>query len=240
MTDKAPAAASRGSRVPAGRHVAAGGERKTVQINDGGVTEPCAWRRRTSRAAGGRGRAAGAERQGGAGRVVAGGGRDADSGDADPDRQGDRTRPAAPTSKRIEDAMNMSRQIVEDRGPRHPGRDVRHRPRERCGDRQAASSQCRCSPPATRYFGWCQARHRVPPVGNATWDALAQCEAGGNWAINTGNGYYGGVQFDQNTWERNGGLRYAGRADLATREEQIAIAETTGASRLGGVAVWRR
>ena len=66
----------------------------------------------------------------------------------------------------------------------------------------------------------------VPPVGNgAAWDALAQCEAGGNWAINTGNGYYGGVQFDQNTWERNGGLRYAGRADLATREEQIAIAE---------------
>ena len=41
---------------------------------------------------------------------------------------------------------------------------------------------------------------------------------GNNWAINTGNGYYGGVQFDQNTWERNGGLRYAGRADLATRE----------------------
>lgn len=70
----------------------------------------------------------------------------------------------------------------------------------------------------------------VPPVLNgATWDALASCEAGGNWAINTGNGYYGGVQFDQNTWERNGGLRYARRADLATREEQIAIAEITRA-----------
>ena len=68
----------------------------------------------------------------------------------------------------------------------------------------------------------------VPPVQNgATWDALAQCEATGNWHINTGNGYYGGVQFDQNTWERQGGLRYAARADLATREEQIAIAEVT-------------
>ena len=50
----------------------------------------------------------------------------------------------------------------------------------------------------------------VPPVGNEAWDALAQCEAGGNWAINTGNGYYGGVQFDQNTWERNGGLSMLG------------------------------
>lgn len=70
----------------------------------------------------------------------------------------------------------------------------------------------------------------VPPVTNgAVWDALAGCEAGGNWAINTGNGYFGGVQFDQNTWERNGGLRYAQRADLATREEQIAIAEVTRA-----------
>jgi resuscitation-promoting factor RpfB len=70
----------------------------------------------------------------------------------------------------------------------------------------------------------------VPPIANgSTWDSLAHCEAGGNWSINTGNGFYGGVQFDQNTWERNGGLRYAQRADLATREEQIAIAEVTRA-----------
>ncbi|WP_306360992.1 resuscitation-promoting factor [Nocardia sp. CC227C] len=68
----------------------------------------------------------------------------------------------------------------------------------------------------------------VPPVRDgAIWDALAQCESGGNWAINTGNGYYGGIQFDANTWARQGGLRYAPRADLATREEQIAIAEVT-------------
>lgn len=70
----------------------------------------------------------------------------------------------------------------------------------------------------------------VPEVSNGgRWDAIAACESSGNWAINTGNGYYGGLQFDQNTWERNGGLRYAGRADLATREEQIAIAEVTRA-----------
>jgi uncharacterized protein YabE (DUF348 family) len=70
----------------------------------------------------------------------------------------------------------------------------------------------------------------VPPIRNgSTWDALAKCESGGNWAINTGNGFYGGVQFDQNTWARQGGLRYAPRPDLATREEQITIAAVTQA-----------
>ena len=55
----------------------------------------------------------------------------------------------------------------------------------------------------------------MPPITDgATWDALASCESTGNWAINTGNGFYGGVQFNQNTWEDNGGLRYAPRPDL--------------------------
>ncbi|WP_336923232.1 LysM peptidoglycan-binding domain-containing protein [Aquipuribacter sp. SD81] len=58
-----------------------------------------------------------------------------------------------------------------------------------------------------------------------TWDRLAQCESSGNWSINTGNGYYGGLQFYQPTWEGFGGLRYAPRADLASRSEQIAVAE---------------
>ena len=57
-----------------------------------------------------------------------------------------------------------------------------------------------------------------------TWDRLAQCESGGNWHINTGNGYYGGVQFSDGTWDGNGGDKYASRADLATRAEQIVIA----------------
>jgi resuscitation-promoting factor RpfA len=57
------------------------------------------------------------------------------------------------------------------------------------------------------------------------WDHVAQCESGGNWHINTGNGYYGGLQFTQQTWEAYGGLAYAARADLATREQQIDIAE---------------
>src|SRR3954466_15347129 len=56
------------------------------------------------------------------------------------------------------------------------------------------------------------------------WDNVAQCESGGNWHIDTGNGYYGGLQFTQGTWDSYGGTTYASRADLATREEQIAIA----------------
>ncbi len=59
----------------------------------------------------------------------------------------------------------------------------------------------------------------------ATWDKLAQCESSGNWSINTGNGYYGGLQFYQPTWESFGGLQYARRADLASRTQQIAVAE---------------
>ncbi|MFJ9681155.1 transglycosylase family protein [Streptomyces sp. NPDC101194] len=59
----------------------------------------------------------------------------------------------------------------------------------------------------------------------ATWDAVAQCESGGNWSINTGNGYYGGLQFSQSSWAAAGGTQYAPRADLATKAQQIAAAE---------------
>ncbi|MFD4774070.1 transglycosylase family protein [Streptomyces sp. NPDC058427] len=59
----------------------------------------------------------------------------------------------------------------------------------------------------------------------STWDAVAQCESGGNWSINTGNGYYGGLQFSQSSWAAAGGTQYAARADLATKSQQIAVAE---------------
>ncbi|MQY16213.1 Resuscitation-promoting factor Rpf [Streptomyces sp. RB5] len=58
-----------------------------------------------------------------------------------------------------------------------------------------------------------------------TWEEVARCESGGNWAINTGNGYFGGVQFSQSSWLAAGGSTYAHRADLATKEQQIAVAE---------------
>jgi resuscitation-promoting factor RpfB len=76
-----------------------------------------------------------------------------------------------------------------------------------------------------------------PKVSNAgVWDRIAECESGGNWSINTGNGYYGGLQFDIGTWLSNGGGQYAPRADLATRSQQIAIAEKLRAAR--GFAPW--
>ncbi|MET9460139.1 transglycosylase family protein [Streptomyces canus] len=73
----------------------------------------------------------------------------------------------------------------------------------------------------------------VPLIGTGTahaadvdtWNKVAACESSNNWSINTGNGYYGGLQFTQSTWEAYGGTRYAPRADLATRDQQIAVAE---------------
>ncbi|MBM4795504.1 transglycosylase family protein [Streptomyces sioyaensis] len=59
----------------------------------------------------------------------------------------------------------------------------------------------------------------------STWDKVAQCESGGNWSINTGNGYYGGLQFTNSSWAAAGGTKYAPRADLASKSQQIAAAE---------------
>lgn len=60
---------------------------------------------------------------------------------------------------------------------------------------------------------------------DSEWDRVAGCESGGNWAINTGNGYHGGLQFTQGTWAAHGGGQYAPSANMATREQQIAVAE---------------
>lgn len=69
------------------------------------------------------------------------------------------------------------------------------------------------------------------PAADATpavnWDAIAQCESGGNWRIDTGNGYYGGLQFDRRTWRAHGGGAYAPTANLTSRENQIAVAVAT-------------
>ncbi len=71
-------------------------------------------------------------------------------------------------------------------------------------------------------------------TGNTVWDQLAQCESGGNWAINTGNGYYGGLQFNLGTWQAYGGTGYPHQA---SRETQIAIAEKVRAA-TGGYGSW--
>ncbi|OBK80079.1 resuscitation-promoting factor [Mycobacterium sp. 1274761.0] len=234
MTDKAPAAASRGSRVPLGGMSLPVVSAKNVQINDAGVT-------RTVRLAAPN-----------VGALLAAAGTPLEQSDtvvpppSSPVVEGmqiDVTRlriekvteriPLPPNNTRIEDpTMNISRQVVENPGT--PGlQDVTFAIAKvngtETGRLPVASVIVAPAVDGVLRVGT-RPGTEVPPVSNGgQWDALAQCEAGGNWAINSGNGFYGGVQFDQNTWERNGGLRYAARADLATREEQIAIAEVTRA-----------
>lgn len=70
----------------------------------------------------------------------------------------------------------------------------------------------------------------------AMWDKVAQCESGGNWSINTGNGYYGGLQFLTSTWLAYGGGQFAPRADLASREQQITVANRVYAT--SGLSQW--
>jgi resuscitation-promoting factor RpfB len=234
MTDTAPAAASRGSRVPLAGMALPVVSAKTVEIDDGGVV-------RTVRLAApnvaGLLDAAGAPLQQRDEVVPA---------PMTPITDGmhvavTRIRiekvtqriPLQPPNKRIDDVeMNMSRQVVVD--PGQPGtQDVTFAVAKvngvETGRLPVANVVIEPAREGVLRVG-AKPGTEVPEVRNGgQWDALARCEAGGNWAINTGNGFFGGVQFDQNTWERNGGLRYAGRADLATREEQIAIAEVTRA-----------
>jgi hypothetical protein len=74
---------------------------------------------------------------------------------------------------------------------------------------------------------------RGSAVGGSVWDRLAQCESGGNWATNTGNGYFGGLQFSAGTWRANGG---SGSAHSASRAEQIRVAQRVLASQ--GWGAW--
>ena len=76
----------------------------------------------------------------------------------------------------------------------------------------------------------------VQAKSGVNWDAVAQCESGGNWSINTGNGYYGGLQFSRSTWKAYGGGKYASTANKASRAEQIRIAEKVRAGQ--GIGAW--
>jgi resuscitation-promoting factor RpfB len=234
MTDTAPAAASRGSRVPLAGMALPVVSAKTVELDDGGQV-------RNVHLAAAR-----------VGDLLAGLGA--------PLEQSDHVTPSAsapvidgmhiqvirfriervtervpldPPQRRIEDPqLNMSKQVVEEKGT--PGsQDMTYAVSKVNGvetGRLPVSSHVVTPAHEAIVRVGTKAGTEVPEVGNgAIWDAISRCEAGGNWAINTGNGYYGGVQFDQNTWERNGGLRFAPRADLASREEQIAVAEVTRA-----------
>jgi LysM repeat protein len=104
------------------------------------------------------------------------------------------------------------------------GEVIRHRPLP------AAASAPRSIPAVQRS----SAPPRTTTVaGNTVWDRLAQCESGGNWSINTGNGYSGGLQFSTGTWRAHGGT---GSAHNASRSQQIAVAQRVLASQ--GWAAW--
>lgn len=72
-----------------------------------------------------------------------------------------------------------------------------------------------------------------PAQADPNWDAIAACESGGNWNINTGNGFHGGLQFALGTWQANGGI---GMPENATREEQITVAQRVLQSQ--GIGAW--
>lgn len=79
--------------------------------------------------------------------------------------------------------------------------------------------------------------HAAQHATRAQWDQVAHCESGGNWHLNTGNGYYGGLQMSPKTWASYGGHRYARRADLASRSKQIRVANRIHAA--DGWRPWR-
>ncbi|PBC70764.1 transglycosylase-like protein with SLT domain [Streptomyces sp. TLI_235] len=70
----------------------------------------------------------------------------------------------------------------------------------------------------------------------STWDRVAQCESSGNWAVNSGNGFYGGLQFTSSTWAAFGGHAYAANAHQASKAQQIAVAEKVLAAQ--GPGAW--
>ncbi|WP_197283543.1 resuscitation-promoting factor [Mycobacterium sp. Marseille-P9652] len=232
MTDTAPAAASRGSRVPLAGMALPVVSAKTVQINDGGAVRSV---HLPAASVGALLSAVGAPLLESDQVVPAANSPIVDGMQIQVTRnrirQVTERIPLPPTSHRVEDPdMNVSRQVVED--PGSPGtQDVTFAVATvngvETGRLPIANTVIAPARDAVVRVGT-KPGTDVPPVTNGSiWDAIAGCEAGGNWAINTGNGYYGGVQFDQSTWERNGGLRFAPRADLASREEQIAVAEVT-------------
>jgi LysM repeat protein len=118
------------------------------------------------------------------------------------------------------------------------GEKVKHRPLPALVVTRAVSQE-RSAAPASSSGASSSRRSTVTrsastsSVGGGVWDRLAQCESGGNWGINTGNGYSGGLQFAQGTWSANGG---SGSAHNASRSEQIRVAERIRASQ--GWGAW--
>lgn len=145
-----------------------------------------------------------------------------------------------PPVKEIEDPeLEQGKEIVEDEGT--PGEKiVTYRVTKKNGEevsREELSSKI-VKKAKAKVVRVGTKEPEVPAISDgAVWDALAQCESSGNWAINTGNGYYGGLQFDKQTWDAYGGDQYAAYPHEASREQQIAIATQVRDDR-GGYSAW--
>jgi LysM repeat protein len=113
------------------------------------------------------------------------------------------------------------------------GEKIKHRPLPAPVVTRTVSAERSAAPPASSSRRSTATRSAAAPAGGGVWDRLAQCESGGNWGINTGNGYSGGLQFAPGTWAANGGT---GSAHNASRAEQIRVAERVRASQ--GWGAW--
>jgi len=156
------------------------------------------------------------------------------------------TREVAPPVQKVDDpTLARGKEVVVDKGKPgettaimriyvQNGQEVR-REQVRAGD---------TTPPTPRVVK--VGTNDAPSADRATaavddgsvWDRIAKCEATGNWAVNSGNGYYGGLQFDAGTWRSHGGTEYAPLPNQATREEQISVAEKVRDDRGGGYGAW--
>ncbi|MGI8798734.1 MAG: transglycosylase family protein [Pseudonocardia sp.] len=150
------------------------------------------------------------------------------------------TKPMPPPEQTVEDpTLSKGRKLTED--PGEPGEQFVVYRVVAQGGKDISREQIRAGVsklPKSKVVKIGTNPNSAPGVADGSvWDRLAFCESTNNWAINSGNGYYGGVQFDNLTWKQYGGHQYAPRADLATREEQIAIATKVRDAR-GGYGSW--
>ncbi len=147
-----------------------------------------------------------------------------------------------PPIKKVKDSRLRRGEVVVD-DPGAPGEEivtflVTLKNGVEAGRKQLATQEITPARPGRSRVGSKGSTAKASTADEASvWDRLARCESGGNWSINTGNGYYGGLQFDRATWSSNGGTRYAPYPHQASREEQIAVAQRVRDAR-GGYSAW--
>ncbi len=148
---------------------------------------------------------------------------------------------APPVNKITDPRLPAGREVVEDPGA--PGEQIvtfrvtLANGQEADRKQLAARELTPARPARVRVGAKGSSRQRYTTTGTTVWDQLARCESGGNWAADSGNGYYGGLQFDKATWSANGGSQYAPYPNQATREQQIEIAQRVRNAR-GNYHAW--